>query len=301
MAKARQFTVLLARSDGRRIAHLAVPGWVAAVTLGGLAVGIALMATSVGSMYRDYQALRAQRDSLSLLLPRAFDQQAVLDAYQAQVRALRSEIAGWRQIHARILAPFGPDAGMTSRTAGIGGATPTAPSPLDTDVDRADVKEDLARLAGLVRDEGDSLRNLEGFLGRAGKVLASLPSRWPVRGPLNSDFGRRNSPWAPSLEFHSGIDIGATIGTPVKAPAPGIVVFAGRQPEYGVTVVIDHGNDTKSLYGHLSRLNVTAEQRVQRGDLVALTGNTGRSSGPHLHYEIQVHGQAVNPNTYLWE
>ena len=80
-----------------------------------------------------------------------------------------------------------------------------------------------------------------------------------------------------------------------------MVVFAGRHPEYGVTLIIDHGNETKSLYGHLSKLNVSAEQKVQRGDLVALTGNTGRSSGPHLHYEIQVRGQAVNPHTYLWE
>ena len=108
-------------------------------------------------------------------------------------------------------------------------------------------------------------------------------------------------PWAASSEFHSGIDIGAPIGTEVKAPAPGTVVFAGRQAEYGVTLIIDHGNETKSLYGHLSKLNVAADQKIQRGDLVAFSGNTGRSSGPHLHYEIQVRGQPVNPNTYLWE
>jgi len=79
------------------------------------------------------------------------------------------------------------------------------------------------------------------------------------------------------------------------------VIFAGRHAEYGVTLIIDHGNDTKSLYGHLSKLNVAADQKIQRGDRVAFSGNTGRSSGPHLHYEIQVRGQPVNPNTYLWE
>ncbi|HET8529819.1 MAG TPA: M23 family metallopeptidase, partial [Methylomirabilota bacterium] len=71
--------------------------------------------------------------------------------------------------------------------------------------------------------------------------------------------------------------------------------------EYGVTLIIDHGNDTKSLYGHLSKLNVTLDQAVRRGETVALTGNTGRSSGPHLHYEIQVKGQPVNPHSYIWE
>ncbi len=79
------------------------------------------------------------------------------------------------------------------------------------------------------------------------------------------------------------------------------MVFAGQHPEYGVTLIIDHGNDTKSLYGHLSRLGVALDQLVQRGETVALTGNTGRSSGPHLHYEIQVKGQPVNPHSYIWE
>jgi murein DD-endopeptidase MepM/ murein hydrolase activator NlpD len=118
---------------------------------------------------------------------------------------------------------------------------------------------------------------------------------------VNSDFGQRRSPWAPNSEFHSGIDIGAPIGTPVRAPAPGVVIFAGQHAEYGVTLIIDHGNDTRSLYGHLSRLNVAMDQAIKRGDAVAMTGNTGRSSGPHLHYEIQVKGQPVNPHSYIWE
>ncbi|MGH7533977.1 MAG: M23 family metallopeptidase, partial [Gemmatimonadales bacterium] len=163
------------------------------------------------------------------------------------------------------------------------------------------VKEEMDRLLGIVRDEGESIRTLERFLGRASRVLASLPSRWPVRGPVNSDFGQRRSPWAPNSEFHSGVDIGAPIGTSVRAPAPGVVVFAGRHAEYGITLVIDHGNDTRSLYGHLSKLNMALDQEVKRGEAVALTGNTGRSSGPHLHYEIQVKGQPVNPHSYIWE
>jgi murein DD-endopeptidase MepM/ murein hydrolase activator NlpD len=80
-----------------------------------------------------------------------------------------------------------------------------------------------------------------------------------------------------------------------------VVIFAGQHVEYGVTLIIDHGNDTRSLYGHLSRLYVGMDQAIKRGDTVALTGNTGRSSGPHLHYEIQVKGQPVNPHSYTWE
>src|SRR5262245_41256414 len=299
MRTPRRFNLLLVRSDGTRILRLTLPRWAVAITVGGAAVGLTLMATSFIAMYGDYRSLREQRAALSLLLPRVSEQQALLEAYQARTRELRAEIAGWREIHARILQPFGPDAGPAGRSVGIGGGT--APSPLEGDGDRVGVKEDLARLAGLVREEGENLRALELFLSRAGKVIASLPSRWPIRGPVNSVFGQRLSPWAKGAEFHGGIDIGAPVGTPINAPAPGIVVFAGRHPEYGVALVIDHGNDTKSLYGHLSKLGVGADQKVRRGDVIAFTGNTGRSSGPHLHYEIQVHGQAVDPNTYLWE
>ncbi len=298
MAKSRRFRVLLVRGDGTRILRVALPRWVVTFTLGAVTVGATLVGTSLGAIYRDYLSLRDQRASLAAMLPRLAEQQVLLDSYQNEARELMAEVDGWREIHARILEPFGPEAGSGRRGSGIGGGTATG--PLDRDADRADVKEDLARLSGLVKEEGEKLRALEQFLSRAGGVLAALPSRWPIRGPVNSEFGRRLSPWAQGAEYHSGIDIGAPIGSPVTAPAPGLVVFAGRQAEYGITLIIDHGNDTKSLYGHLSRLNVSADQRVRRGDLVALTGNTGRSSGPHLHYEIQVNGQPVNPNTYLW-
>ncbi len=163
------------------------------------------------------------------------------------------------------------------------------------------MSEELSRLTIAVREQGENLRSLEEFLGRAGKLLAALPSRWPLRGPINSEFGFRVSPWTPTSEFHGGIDIGAALGTPVRAPAPGVVVFAGRLTEFGITAIIEHANETRSLYGHLSRVNVKVDQQVERGDLIAWSGNTGRSSGPHLHYEIQVKGQAVNPYSYLWE
>ncbi len=78
-------------------------------------------------------------------------------------------------------------------------------------------------------------------------------------------------------------------------------MFAGAHAEYGQTLIVDHGNETKSLYGHLSRISVAVNQKIERGDVIAHTGNTGRSSGPHLHYEIQVKGQSVNPTGYLWE
>ena len=137
------------------------------------------------------------------------------------------------------------------------------------------MKEDLARLAEQVKEEGDNLRALEQFLARAGEAPRVIAVA--LAAPRPTQLGVRPARVAVGggSEFHSGIDIGAPIGTEIRAPAPGTVVFAGRQAEYGVTLIIDHGNDTKSLYGHLSKLNVTADQKIQRGDLVALSGNTG--------------------------
>ena len=295
MRQRREFNLLVVHGDGRRVARLALSRWLV-LTL--LALAVALPA-SVVTIYVDYLSLRQQRAVFREMSTRVAEQQTAIDASRTKMQAIWTEIEGWRALRAKIWEPFGPEASPAKRAAGIGGGT--GPARAGETAERGAIPEELERLTGVVKEEGEDLRSLERFLARATRVIAALPSRWPVRGPINSGFGGRASPWSPKSEFHSGLDIGAPIGTQVRAPAPGVVVFAGAHPEYGQTLIVDHGNDTKSLYGHLSRLAVGANQTVQRGDVIALTGNTGRSSGPHLHYEIQVKGQPVNPTTYLWE
>lgn len=297
MQPRREFNLLVVHGDGRRIVRVTLPRWlILAVLVVFLAVPV-----SVAVIYADYLKLRSQRASLNELTARVEEQQGVIDASQSKVREIRSEIDGWRDLHARIWEPFGPGEGPGKRGAAIAIGGSTGPPRAAETPERAAIGNELERLTSIVKEEGDNLRALDQFLGRATRVLASLPSRWPVRGQVNSGFGGRTSPWSNQSEFHSGLDIGAPIGTPVKAPAPGTVVFAGVHAEYGQTLIVDHGHETKSLYGHLSKLNAVVNQKVQRGEVVALTGNTGRSSGPHLHYEIQVKGQSVNPTSYLWE
>src|SRR3972149_457386 len=114
--------------------------------------------------------------------------------------------------------------------------------------DRVALSRELDLLSATVNEEGQSLRALERFMVKAGRVLAALPSRWPVRGAVNSEYGRRLSPWTGAPEFHSGIDIASERGTPVKAPAPGTIVFAGAPRGDGHTVILDHGNDLRPLY-----------------------------------------------------
>ena len=288
--------VVIERTDGSRIVRLPAPRWLVSVAVG--IGGLALVAA--GALYTDYVALKQQREQFAALETRLLEQQQVIDGFQQRVSRVRAEVDSWRDLREKIWQPFGPDAGAPVRSTGVGGGT--AMRHLENPGPRLSILDELDQLTAVVTEEGDSLRTLERFIGKAGKVLASLPSRWPVRGPVNSDFGGRSSPWlSSSSEFHSGLDIGATRGTAVIAPAPGTVVFAGQHAEYGVTLVIDHGHDIKTLYGHLTKVTVAQDQKVQRGQPVGLTGNTGRSSGPHLHYEIQVKGQPVNPRSYLWD
>jgi len=295
MPASRRFNFLVVHDDGRRIARVTLPRWLILSALGLFVV----VPASVAVIYTDYLQLRSQRASLNGLAARVAEQQGVIEASQSKMREIRAEIDGWRELHIRSWEPFGPETGSAKRGTGIGGGT--GPARIDETPDRAAIGDELDRLTGIVKEEGANLRALERFLGRATRVLAALPSRWPVRGQVNSDYGSRLSPWSDTSEFHSGLDIGAPVGTPVRAPAPGTVVFAGVHAEYGQTLIVDHGNETKSIYGHLSRLTVAVNQKVERGETIALTGNTGRSSGPHLHYEIQVKGQSVNPTSYLWE
>ena len=131
---------------------------------------------------------------------------------------------------------------------------------------------------------------------------ARVPSIWPVEGESTDSFGYRGNPFGGgAAEFHPGQDIAAPRGTPVFAPADGMVVEAGWKNGYGQTVVIDHGNGLVTRYGHLSKVEVTLGQELKRGDELGQVGSTGRSTGPHLHYEVRVGDLPVSPRHYLPE
>ena len=126
-----------------------------------------------------------------------------------------------------------------------------------------------------------------------------VPSLWPVNGRISSGFGTRVDPFAGIGEFHPGVDIEADMGTPVHAAADGIVYSAENFAGYGKLVVVDHGNGMRTLYGHLSRYNVVPGQEIRKGEVLAYSGNTGRVTGAHLHFEVRIGGTSVNPYPYL--
>ena len=295
MNRREQFSLLIVRGDGTRLVRFNF----ARPTAVGVAASIGVVVSVFALLFGDWIHLRELTREAVNFEQQIADQQETIEAFNRRAAELRTEITGWRDLHARIWEPFGPEMGPKAvkgggREKGIGGvavqASDAAPGPM----------EELDRLADALSEQGESLRALDRVMTRAGKVLATLPSRWPVRGAVNSEFGRRRSPWTRTTELHGGLDISADRGTPVRAPASGTVHHAGRAGDFGVAVILDHGQDLRTIYGHLSRVAVKNGQRVERGDLIAYTGNTGRSTGPHLHYEIHVRGRAVNPRAFLW-
>ncbi len=161
--------------------------------------------------------------------------------------------------------------------------------PVDSAAALAALESKTARLE---RD----LHTYEDFLRAHGMT----PSIWPVVGKLESGVGGRRNPFGGRrYEYHEGQDIDAAYGTPVQATATGKVTIAGRQRGYGNVVYVDHGNGLSTRYGHLSRIDVRVGDAVLRGQVIGLVGSTGRSTGPHLHYEVRINNQPVNPKQYL--
>jgi murein DD-endopeptidase MepM/ murein hydrolase activator NlpD len=149
-----------------------------------------------------------------------------------------------------------------------------------------------AKTAKLERD----MRMYESFLRSHGRI----PSIWPVTGKLESGVGGRRNPFGGrGFEFHEGQDIDAQYGTPVQVAADGKVIIAGWQRGYGNVVYVDHGSGVSTRYGHLSEIDVALGQPVTRGQIIGLVGSTGRSTGPHLHYEVRINNQPVDPKPYL--
>jgi murein DD-endopeptidase MepM/ murein hydrolase activator NlpD len=129
--------------------------------------------------------------------------------------------------------------------------------------------------------------------------MAAAPTMWPVEGPVTGSFGERIDPFNGEGAFHTGVDISTAYGQPVIAPADGMVVFAGDAGGYGRLVILEHGQGISTRFGHLANYAIAVGQSVRRGDVIGYVGRSGRSTGPHLHYEVRIHNVPVNPHKYL--
>jgi len=188
---------------------------------------------------------------------------------------------------------------------GIGGPTGSEFSDLNTVSENQQkemihlMQEELKQLKTDVSKQELSFLELEGFLRDQKSLLSSTPAIWPTRGWLTSTFGYRKSPFTGKREMHEGLDIATRLGTPIYATADGVVVKTGMDRYLGKYVEIDHGYGFVTKYGHNSRVLVRVGQKVKRWQKIATVGNTGRSTGSHVHYEVKVNGIPVNPLRYI--
>jgi murein DD-endopeptidase MepM/ murein hydrolase activator NlpD len=185
-----------------------------------------------------------------------------------------------------------------SETPGLGGAAATLMPRQNLSL--GEFSEKLLALARQVESRNDMLGVLEAQLFEQAVKKKLIPTMMPVRAPYNaSSFGRRIDPFNGQWAMHEGIDFIADHGSPIVAAAGGVVIFSGFHPQYGYMIDLDHGNDLVTRYAHTSKILVREGDLVQRGRKIAEVGSTGRSTGPHLHFEVRFRGAAQNPMKFV--
>lgn len=212
---------------------------------------------------------------------------------QMQAQLIQLDMLGTRVAS---LAGVKPQDIRLNEKPGQGGPLVGPTQPLSSE----DLAHEVDRLARQVDFRSDYLGLVESNLIERRTRLNLLPTSLPIPMAWNSStYGWRIDPFNGTRAFHEGIDFMATVGTPIKAAAAGVVVYASLHPQYGNLVEIDHGNGITTRYAHASKLLVSVGEVVKRGQVIAQVGSTGRSTGPHLHFEVRLNGVAQNPNQFL--
>jgi len=211
--------------------------------------------------------------------------------YEISTKRLQAKVQNLQSIVNKLGVMAGLEQSLPdSQVGGVGGASGLESKAPTLALDTMD-----ANLSNLT----EKSVKLEKFYKDQSILLASTPSVWPVHGYLSAGFGNRIDPFTGQRDFHPGIDISAPNGTKVMAPADGIVISTAERGGYGNAIVLNHQYGVVTRYGHLSSYNVRPGQRVRRGEVIGFVGSTGRSTAPHLHYEVWVRDQAQNPIHFI--
>src|SRR5262245_5539225 len=301
-------------------------------------IGAGCAAAVMLGLMVDYVRVRIDHVELAHLRELAKSQQSRIDGFESAVGSLESKLSAVAEFERKIrvianlpgsaaaggaevaeddagemqgLVPDGEGGQGGEEAVGPGGVEPHAAArhvdgaPAQHGEPAADRVGFLAREAerlGLVADaRALSLKDLVDKLEDKHHRLAASPAIWPAHGWLTSHFGPRISPFTGRRQFHAGIDIAGERGTEIVAPASGRVEFVGDKGPLGHTLLIDHGFGIRTFYGHNDKILVKRGDEVERGQPIALLGNSGRSTGPHLHYTVEVNGKAVDPIDYIFD
>jgi len=298
----RFYIIFVAREEDGRLRKIPVPLHYAYIFVAAAVVGAFTIAGMAGSYSRmllktaSFNQVRSQREALQK------------DYKQLEVVAQQKEVqaASLGSLASEVTALYGLKQNKLTKAAPTANAVPVPVDSNDafTDAAYAQSFDQLSLLrttalsGGLTRTFD---RGLSPLRGDNWLDVADAPSLWPVVGPITSSFGERQDPFNGEGAFHAGIDISTSFGQAVRATADGVVLTAGLASGYGREVMIDHGHGIQTLYGHLSGFAVSSGQEVKRGQIVGYVGTSGRSTGPHLHYEVRIRNTPVNPHKYLRE
>jgi len=280
-----------------------------------LLCSLLLFITCAGTVFyfgHDYYLLKqTDRDNAALLETIAsqrieiVDQRRQIQMFAGEIQGLKEQITKLGRLgeQVRLIA----DIDKSGRSSGIWGIGGVSKIDLDQELPidahhNALIREmhhQVKQIKSIADKEKLDFNDLIDKLTKKKNLLASSPSIKPVSGIITSSFGYRKSPFTGRRTFHSGLDISNRRGTKIVSTAVGKVVFAGRKTGYGNVVIIDHGYGKATKYAHLRDILVHKNQQIKRGEVIATLGNTGRSTGPHLHYEVLVNGTPVNPSKYI--
>lgn len=285
------YTVALVHDARGPIRKFRLPAYLVHFILLAALVGAATALAGIASFahvlltFTRYREVRAERELLERR-NRAL-QTAHAQTYQrlTSLESLANEVAA---THGLLRLGRTPFAGLGRRREPVVGAE--------------DFRDTLARYRFLRHHATAVTLYASGIRPWRGQDLTQLsytPSLWPVRGRLSGSFGNRMDPFSGGGSFHRGVDISSDLGKAVHAAADGFVVAVGQMPGYGRVVVVDHGGGLTTWYAHLSEFRAYRGQAVQRGDIIGTVGSSGRSTGPHLHYEVRLWGSALNPWRFL--
>ena len=233
------------------------------------------------------------------------DQRRQIQVFAGEIQILKEQIfkLGQLENQVRLIADI-DKSGQSSGLLGIGGIPETdldLKIPLDAHHNALirEMHNQVKQIISVADKEKLNFNDLIDKLKKKKNLLASTPSIKPVSGIITSPFGYRKSPFTGKKTFHSGLDISNRMGTKIVSSATGKVIFSGKKTNYGNVVIIDHGYGKATKYAHLRDILVHNGQQVKRGEAIATLGNTGRTTGPHLHYEVLVNGTPVNPSKYI--
>jgi murein DD-endopeptidase MepM/ murein hydrolase activator NlpD len=263
---------------------------------------LAIAVLAFGFFLYQYVSLNVRMLELRHLRQEAGDRNVLA----TKVSQLEGELSRLRDLDRKLRVVAGLDKGEEQQPAmAMGGAETQSRSALLDALKQQTgrlvdwVTRDLETLGHEITSRERSFRELKTLLEEKRSLLASTPTIWPVKGMVTAGYGYRSSPFTGQREMHEGIDVAAPPGTAIVATAEGVVSFTGPLSAFGNVVFINHGHGFTTFYAHNSSNRVKEGQLVKRGEVIAYVGATGRATGPHVHYEVQVNGVTVNPMKYI--